>query len=109
MKLSELERLTEAATKGPWIVDPYRPSAASILGAIEDGAPILVDDVKTADADFIVAARSAMPILIEIAEAAQMLTRGDCFCEAGIGNPMVCGHSAGCAALVDALKRLEEL
>jgi hypothetical protein len=47
--------------------------------------------------------------LKRLTEAAQMLTRGDCFCEAGIGNPMVRGHSAGCAALVDALKRLEEL
>ena len=42
----------------------------------------------------------------ELAAALEGLRRApNCFCEAGIGNPMAPGHSAACNAAVDALAK----
>jgi hypothetical protein len=40
----------------------------------------------------------------EARQALQGLSRGDCFCEKGIGNPMFKDHSSACLAAQDALK-----
>lgn len=76
MNLEEIRALCEAATPGPWAVDTfgniYKPArqgnVAQMRGANQEHA----------DAAFIAAARTLLPKLLEVAEAADRLTDNIC-------------------------------
>lgn len=67
-KLQALETLGRAATPGPWVVDSVRWSQEPEIPLRGPGGVLLAsvvdDDGGTANADFLAAAREAMPALV---------------------------------------------
>ena len=62
-RIDELQRLHEAATKGPW---------KQVLGCFVDHAEgVAADCINDEDADLIVAMRNALPALLRVARAAK--------------------------------------
>lgn len=61
--LAEAKRLAEAATPGPWKIDPIFPTMVSLL----DGQPIASID-RARDGALIAASRTAVPALVALAE-----------------------------------------
>ena len=100
MKLEDLKKLCDEATSGPW---SYRESG-SCGGTVYRISPSFTDSgsMAHADAAFIAAARTYMPKLIAVVEAAKSLAwhYGNCDCEGG--EP--CGH-CGIIAALDALEK----
>ena len=79
MTLSELSLLCERATKAPWrsVRNSQRPYKHVIFdGKPDRDATYTTSPLEAADADFIAAARTWLPTLIEVAEAAQHLLYG---------------------------------
>ena len=74
MNLSDLKKLCEAATPGPWSPRPstvqigFQTKGSAHSPLIESGN--VVRQVYV-DAEFIAAARTHLPLLIEVAEAAK--------------------------------------
>ena len=65
LNLDELERITNAATEGPWTLFKSDRDTHDIVGAIGDADNIVVyAECDREDADFIVMARTAVPALI---------------------------------------------
>ena len=92
-------------TPGPWEADstavltsssPYR----TIADCSQRGHTL---EVEEANARLIAAAPDML-------EAAYLVQRGlNCWCEHGIGNPMVSTHSIGCQAMRDAIAKAVRL
>ncbi len=101
MKLDELQKLCDEATAGPWTVDVDYVELGEVEQRLRSIGPITywaewASDAgltaKKADSQFIVAARTYMPILIEVARAAKLLAiEAECEpeCEACIYNTAI--------------------
>ena len=82
MTLADLRALCGRATKGPWrsVRNSQRPYKHVIFdGKPDRDAMYTTSPLEATDADFIAAARTWLPALIEVAEAAEYLrntTRG---------------------------------
>lgn len=88
MTLAELRALCDAATPGPWRYDEHQPEwngdASYSVVVPHLGEQMLLDDTRyyptapaeRADARFIAAARTAMPLLLAVAEAATKIYPG---------------------------------
>ena len=50
---------------------------------------------------------SNLLILAELLTVLKALKRGDCWCEMGIGNPMMSRHSPGCLSAQAAIAKAE--
>ena len=80
MTLSELRLLCERATQGPWLVealsDPARGNERVVVSDPHAayGGIVAAGLKNHENADFIAAARTWLPALIEVAEAARALT-----------------------------------
>ncbi len=84
-RLDELQRLHEAATKGPWTYDrckrPYSRGGYSVLGP--DGTRIFWEnyngdaDIEGDDDDvnLVLAMRNALPALLRVARAADAVSK----------------------------------
>lgn len=71
MKLEEIRVLCEKATAGPWrYEEPFVQQNAGVDG-FRDIFRTKGDDRQEEDAAFVVAARTLMPLLLEVAAAAQ--------------------------------------
>lgn len=68
-RVQELRELEEAATPGPW--EPVGTSTGCIIAG--PGRYYVAGDVDAEDGNLIIAARNALPDLLDIAEAAQTL------------------------------------
>ncbi len=104
--VSVLERLAEleAAATRPWDVDWNGPLTA--IHASDGSGKHVAKASTVADAEFIVAARNALPALIAVARAAEGLRAG------AVGNGKYAGHSVTVgrdeyATLVAAIAALE--
>lgn len=96
-KLAELERLSEEAQSGPWRAHGCYVEYVGMMATTED-------------ADFIVAARTALPVLLaevraltEIVEAAKEIQRADPYHRAeNINGTTMCDAMDGLYKLLDA-------
>ncbi len=107
MTLDQLRALCDAASPGPWEHDD------KFTVSIERGDEMTAFRTYREDAAFIAAARTALPLLLTVAEAAKEFS--DCYApiqtsesptEITIGGG--CGECAGCA-LASALSALSAL
>jgi len=79
MKLEEIRVLCEKATAGPWrYEEPFVQQNAGVDG-FRDIFRTKGDDRQEEDAAFVVAARTLMPLLLDVAKAATEMwsSRGD--------------------------------
>ena len=68
-RLNEIEARANAATEGPWEAD-WRFTGWDISGNDDDGLPALIaSDAYGEDAEFIAAARTTVPALLDALEA----------------------------------------
>lgn len=91
MKLSDLKRLCDSATPGPW----SSVASANIRNADDEWLP-----ATKADEQFIAAARNLMPKLFRVAEAARSVAS-----EEAVKEQLLC-YNMGCK-LLEALADLE--
>ena len=90
------------------------PAWAQGVTITEEGAvtytferAILGRNPLAASDDFQAIERAADRASLEVAKLRRILRalrRGDCYCEAGIGNPMMPGHTEACIAAQEATK-----
>lgn len=100
---NEYAKIRDAATNDPWFVEFVSDGDAGSEYYIcfRSGDFVATTDVKEY-ATFIAAAKnydspSVIRILVErVKELTKALRRGDCYCEVGIGNPMMIVHSDIC-------------
>ena len=130
MNVEQLRRLEQAATPGPWSSDTgggehgeqvqVTESKWDLAVIVEDVPPELRDsslEQRIADARLIAAARNALPALLDIAEAADLLSgyarhENDCARTTALmagetGTPCDCGFKDALASYQAALSRLD--
>ena len=105
--LNRIRKQTDAATEGPWelLGDGEYVSGPGILVAPDDGG------VTSADAEFIAAARTTVPALLDLAEAAlKRHVEGRTFYGHGFSQRMCeCGASWPCPDYTAATAALEKI
>lgn len=122
--LRDLLRLSERATPGPYEWDDDERCVFAPDGRIMFDRSAETDDSDVADATFLAAAnpttvRSLVRELLALREqvciigednvrlrsAISGLKTGSCWCDVGIGNPMMRGrHSLGCLGVLDLMR-----
>lgn len=83
-RLGEIRAYVERATGGPWFtvsdglsLDIWTRDKSRYGAAGEAVDPSIIDSLCDADAEFITRARTDMPLLLEVADAAWKLWEGD--------------------------------
>lgn len=75
MNLEDLKKLCQEATPGPWGLKEHGLVSSSFPNSCGENYQI-AGDIDEQDADFIAAAREALPKLIAVAEAARVVAAG---------------------------------
>ncbi len=115
MTIEELKALEAAATPGPWVakLPGYRGDTVSgcmdpcaeVLIEHDEDYPYTIEDLLEADADFIAAARTMLPRLIAVAEAAKAYDDLRGAKGLGMASPQVVHDKR--QVLIDAIAALE--
>ena len=83
---ARLRELENAATPGPWVtvMTDWSPGNSSVVPQNAPG--VIAVEIATADAALIAAARNALPLLLDVADAARALLTDQDSLESGCGT-----------------------